>query len=346
MHPDFPRQFAAALLPAWLWLVIATALIGRADAMGLERLPNANSGPSFGAGDFETLPPSVTADELPPARDPILPDTSDWPAESGDFCDGNHPSAGLPWCWQWLPSGLVWRSYLAGVKEPRFAWLMSDDSRFDTIWDTTLGGRVALLRYGTPNAYRPNGWEIQFEAAALPRLWPTKPSWPLVSCDYRVGVPLVYAYGPWQFKTGYYHISAHLGDEFMLLNPGWPRINYIRDSWMLALGYYYTEDLRLCAEVDYAFEYDGGARPWEFQFGADYSPAERGGAPFAAAYANLRQELDFGGFVVFQLGWQVRGGPAMHTFRVGVEYVNGASTQYEFFNLFEQRVGFGIWYDY
>ena len=41
-----------------------------------------------------------------------------------------------------------------------------------------------------------------------------------------------------------------------------------------------------------------------------------------------------------------RGGEALHTFRLGVEYVNGSTTQYEFFNTFEQRVGFGIWYDY
>lgn len=346
MHSDCLRTLTAAAVPVLLWLGIAASLVGHADAMGLERLPNAGDGPSFGLSEFGTLPPSVTGDELPPAM-LIFPDTSGRPAaESCNDCDPNHPSAWLPWCWQWLPDGLVWRSYLAGVKEPRFAWVMSDDSRFGTIWDATLGGRVALVRYGTPNAYRPDGWELQFEGAALARLWPTEPSWPLMSTDFRLGTPIVYAYGPWQFKTGYYHVSSHLGDEFMILNPTFTRINYLRDSWMLAVGYYYTEDLRLYAEVDYAFDTDGGARSWEFQFGADWSPAVRGGAPFAAVYGNLRQELDFGGFFVFQTGWQVRGGPAMHTFRVGVEYVNGASTQYEFFNLFEQRVGFGIWYDY
>jgi hypothetical protein len=344
MQPYSVCKLAAAMF-ALLWLGIVAALGEPAGAMGLERLPTAADGPNFGAGDFETLPPSLT-EEQPFTSQPFTPDTSSWSGESCDCADPNHPSAGLPWCWQLVPDGLVWRSYLAGVKEPRMAWVMSDSSLFDTIWDATLGGRVSLLRYGTPNAYRPNGWELQFEAAALARIWPTKESWPLISTDYRVGTPIVYAYGPWQFKTGYYHISAHLGDEYMGLVPGYPRINYIRDALMLAVGYYYTEDLRLYAEADYAFEFDGGARPWEFQFGADWSPAVRGGAPFAAVYGNLRQELDFGGFFVFQIGWQWRGGPAMHTFRVGVEYVNGASTQYEFYNLYEQRVGFGIWYDY
>jgi len=180
----------------------------------------------------------------------------------------------------------------------------------------------------------------------MPRIWPDKLSAPLISTDFRVGLPLVYAQGKWQFKTGYYHISAHLGDEFMDLNPGVDRINYMRDSLMLAVGYYYTDNLRLFAETDWAIGADGGAQPWEFQFGADYSPAVRGGAPFAAVYGNLRQELDYGGFFVIQAGWQWRGGAAMKTFRLGVEYINGGSSQYEFFNQFEQQTGFGIWFDY
>ncbi len=47
-----------------------------------------------------------------------------------------------------------------------------------------------------------------------------------------------------------------------------------------------------------------------------------------------------------QAGWQWRGGLALSTFRIGLQYLNGKSTQYEFYNNFEQRVGWGIWYDY
>lgn len=69
-------------------------------------------------------------------------------------------------------------------------------------------------------------------------------------------------------------------------------------------------------------------------------------APFAAIYVDSRQELDFGGYFVAQGGWQIRGGEALRTLRIGAEYVNGKSTQYEFYNNFEQRVGLGIWYDF
>ena len=260
--------------------------------------------------------------------------------------DSDDSGTDIPWTYQWLPDGLIYRSYLAGVKEPRFSLVQSHVDDRGRTWDATLGGRVAIFRYGTSNAYRPEGWEIDLEGGALPRLQPKEPSSPLDSCDYRIGLPITYGMGRWQYKTGYTHTSAHLGDEFMLRNPDVERINYVRDSWMLGVGYFYTEDVRFFAEYDYAFVIGGGAEPSEFQYGAEYSPAVPGGAPFAAIYVDSRQELDFGGYFVAQGGWQIRGGEALRTLRIGAEYVNGKSTQYEFYNNFEQRVGLGIWYDF
>ena len=60
----------------------------------------------------------------------------------------------------------------------------------------------------------------------------------------------------------------------------------------------------------------------------------------------MRQELNFGGYFVAQAGWQWRGGAAMHTFRIGAQYLNGKSPQFEFFNKFEQYFSFGLWYDF
>jgi hypothetical protein len=254
--------------------------------------------------------------------------------------------ADLPWTYLWLPDGLIYRSYLAGVKEPRFALVQSHTQGFGRTWDASLGGRVAILRYGTPNPIHPEGYEIDLEGGAEPRLQPKEDSSPLDSCDYRIGLPITYGSGPWQYKTGYSHLSSHLGDEFMLRNPDVERINYVRDSWMLGVGYFCAEDIRLFAEYDYAFVLGGGSEPSELQYGAEYSPAVPGGAPFAAVYVNSRQELDFGGYFVLQGGWQIRGADAPHTLRLGAEYVNGKSTQYEFYNNFEQRLGLGVWYDY
>jgi hypothetical protein len=286
-------------------------------------------------GPLLPLPPTSVVTSIPSAPQPVVQPSVPFDVETADDV----------WAWRVVPDGLVYRSYLAGVKEPRLGLFMGQVRGFGTTWDAQLGGRVALLRYGTPRAYRPEGWELQFEGAALPRLLPLDNSAPLVSTDFRAGFPVVYARGPWQFKTGYAHLSSHLGDEYMQLHPTVPRINYVRDAIMFGLGYYYTDDLRLYGEVDYGANIGGGAKPWEFQVGADYSPAVLGGAPFAAVYADLRPEVN-GGYFVVQSGWQWRGGAALHTLRVGAQYLNGKSPQFEFFNQFETQIGVGIWYDY
>jgi len=258
-----------------------------------------------------------------------------------------------PWHWQVLPEGLIYRSYLAGAKEPRIGcqWVYDYQKRW--LWDITFGGRVGILRYGNDDIIRPQGWQIDLEGAAFPRLDMQRHpnashSNDLVACDYRAGIPVTYGCGRWQTKMGYYHISSHLGDEFMIRDPNYRRINYSRDSLMLGQSFYWTDDLRLYGEVACAINPSGGALPWEFQFGIDYSPAEPSGLkpqPFAAINAHLREDVRFGGNLVVQAGIQWRGVTG-HLFRLGLHYFNGMSDQFEFFDQYESKLGFGIWYDF
>jgi hypothetical protein len=250
-----------------------------------------------------------------------------------------------PWSWQLAPTGLLYRPDLASGTEFRLA------SEWDYLrgqgwtWNPVAGGRAGLLRYGTKDDIWPQGWQLDVAGAAFPRLDSDRN---MVSTDFRVGVPLTVRQGPWEFKFGYTHLSSHLGDLFMLNNPGYPRINYVRDSVATGLAVYLNPDLRLYAESGWAFHTDGGAQPWEFQFGADFSsvaPTDIRGAPFFAINAHLRQENNFGGNLTLQTGWQWRGCTG-HLLRVGMDYFNGMSEQGQFYNTFEEHVGFGLWYDY
>ncbi len=179
-----------------------------------------------------------------------------------------------PWTWQILPSGLMYRSYLAGPREARFAsqWVQMRNQQW--MWDVTLGGRAALLRYGSNNALWPQGWELDVEGAAFPRL-DLAHDRDVVSADYRFGIPLTTRRGCWEAKLAYYHLSSHLGDEYMLRYPTtYNRINYVRDAAVLGLAVYFGPNVRVYSEADWAFNTDAGAKPWEFQFGVDMVSAE------------------------------------------------------------------------
>ena len=262
-------------------------------------------------------------------------------------CHEDYQSCGQDFHWQLMPQGLIYQTYLASVKESRFRAVWNDEKGQGDIWDVTLGGQVGLLRYGTSGNVRPNGWQLGIEGAGLVRLDLEENS-DVIATDYRFGVPLTWGDDIYQVKFAFYHLSSHVGDEFLLKNPGFPRLNYSRDVLVWGGSLYLHELWRVYSEFGYAFSSDV-SEPWEMQFGIEHAPEGPTGIrgkPFAAFNAHLREEVDFGGNVVFQTGWAWRRAPATGIFRVGVEYYNGKSDQFSFFDESEQKVGFGLWYDY
>jgi hypothetical protein len=299
--------------------------------------------PVVETGNVE-LPPSVDQFPIAGRANPRSP-VEEMPP-SGEYVPAPDYSRDV-WDWQLLPDGLIYRSYLAGFKEPRMHSLWAHDDDLGWVWDIALGGRVGLLRYGNHDNALPDGWQIDLEGAAFPRLDPEDER-DLVAVDFRAGVPITFGNGPHRTKLAYYHLSSHLGDEFLLKNPTVTRYNYSRDAMVLGQSYYFTPDWRVYGEAGWAF-YSDVSGEWEFQFGVDYSPlvdAGLRGSPFAALNAHLREEVDFGGNLVAQLGWQWRQAASGHLFRLGLEYFNGKSDQFEFFDQHENKVGLALWYDY
>jgi hypothetical protein len=260
----------------------------------------------------------------------------------------------LPWLagedagctWQILPDGLLYRSYLAGEKEPRFASVFLSDETGMSVWEVALGGRVGILRYGTWGTVDPQGFQLDIEGAALVRLNPDIYT-DVEATDYRFGLIGTWRDGPWATKWGYYHISSHLGDEFLLRNPGYPRLNYVRDSAIAGVSYDVTPTVRLYGEAAYAIGHQGGALPLEFQYGVEYSSQQTTWwAPFAGVNGHTREDNDWKTSINIVGGMQFRGGTSQRRFRVGVQYYEGPALQYSFAGRHERLVGTGLWFDY
>ncbi len=249
--------------------------------------------------------------------------------------------------WQLLPEGLMYHSYLAGEKEPRFAsqWLTEKDR--GRVWEAAVGGRWGLVRKGTYGAINPQGFQFDIEGGALVRIDPEQES-DLEAADFRVGFLATWRNGPWRKKVGYYHISSHVGDEYQIANPTFVRANYVRDALIAGVTYDINQALQAYGEVAVALNANGGAEPGELQFGLQYAkrePTGFRGAPFAAINGHLRQEYDFGGSVNAEAGWQWRN-ETNRSFRFGVQHYNGPSMQWSFVDQHEALTGLAIWFDY
>ena len=313
----------------------------------------------------------LCAYDLPPVR--LTPRTSASTCEHGEDCHvlprhsvyNSVPLRNINiqtehWTWQMFPDGFIYPTYLAAVQN-RLDCTWNYDKHTDWIWDITLGGRAPLLRYGNKSALHPEGWQLDMEGSVRLRLG-LHEGMDMEANDFRVGLPLSYGTKIWQVRTGYYHVSSHVGDERMLrdiramgYDPNFDpnrtyRLNYYREAWLLSYAFRPTPNTRLYAEADYAFITGIKTKPWHFQFGAEYSPRYPAqgwrGTPFAAINARLMQEFDYDGNLTVQTGWQWRGS-RNELFRIGLQYMTGVSDQYSFIlGRREHKVGLGVWHDF
>jgi hypothetical protein len=293
------------------------------------------------------LGPLVQDEIIPPPLSSYDEAATEFSELCAEVCPPDYLGSDPAYGWHLMPQGLIYRSYLAGAKEPRFRSVWNHETNDGNIWDVTLGGNVGILRYGTRGDVRPEGWQLGIEGAGLVRL-DLDEDRDVDAADYRFGIPLSWGDSIYQVKFAYYHLSSHVGDEFLQKNPGFNRLNYSRDVLVWGHSLYPADDWRVYGEIGYAFYVDV-AEPWEFQFGIDWCPNGRTGgrgAPFAAFNGHLREEVDFGGNIVTQAGWSWRRSPATGLFRIGVEYYNGKDDQFSFFDQSVEKIGGGIWYDY
>ena len=125
----------------------------------------------------------------PPANDPPANDPPVWappPMEPSPI----EQQLGVQWegldrRFQLLPQGFLYPAYLAGRKESRLSAFMTRITDERWTWDADLGGRFGLFRYGSGDALRPRGWQLDLEASVQAQL-DLSDQVDLRAADYRV----------------------------------------------------------------------------------------------------------------------------------------------------------------
>ncbi len=246
-----------------------------------------------------------------------------------------------------LPDGLLYRSNLAGPKEPRHSIVTTADRDGNLYSDATLGGRIGFIRFGTPGSVHAEGWQWDFEGAVVTRMNHLENE-DVDAIDYRFGTLITHATGNWSHKFGYSHWSSHVGDELMVRTQSFDRINYVTESLIFGSAYQWSEPVRLYGEMAVAVKASGGAKHLQFQFGAEYATWQyhRPGVPFAAINVDLMQVTNYEPNITIQAGWLWNAHHSGRRMRFGGQFYNGRSNQYSFFAQREQSYGLGLWFDY
>lgn len=98
----------------------------------------------------------------------------------------------------------------------------------------------------------------------------------MVNTDYFVGIPLSYAYDKWSWRMRIYHISSHLGDEFIVDHPDFVccgrRKNPSFEAIDLFASFQASQGIRLYGGPGIVFHSDSSfhMKPFYLQYGGEF----------------------------------------------------------------------------
>ncbi len=251
--------------------------------------------------------------------------------------------------WSVFPRTLLWEPPLASLKEPRFLGLPNGlSNRFtDQTVDFAIGNTLGLLRRSSADGLRV--WQLDLFAVVYSRFSDYDY---FVGSDFRAGLPLTFAAGPWHGKVGFEHTSTHLGDETLVRLQRLP-IDYIKDELVLAVGRYFDEQrFRVYGQVAWAFyqRVADDPSPFRFDIGAEWVRRRATGffgQPFVAGNLEFNGATDYNPSLSLQVGWLWRDpSRRLAQGRLFGQYYTGYSPLGQFYLTREDWFGFGFAVDY
>ncbi|MBP7073989.1 MAG: DUF1207 domain-containing protein [Rhabdochlamydiaceae bacterium] len=166
----------------------------------------------------------------------------------------------------------------------------------------------------------------------------------LMNTDYLVGIPVSYACNKWSFRMRPYHISGHLGDEFIVDNPKFlkKRKNPSFEAIDWINSYQFSSGLRVYGGPGVVFHSDPSFRlkplyvMWGTEirlFGQKLYYHRLYGTPFFAAHMENWEQHNWELDMSFKMGYELSKLQGVgRKMRLYVAYHEGFSYEGQFFN--------------
>lgn len=176
----------------------------------------------------------------------------------------------------------------------------------------------------------------------------------LINTDFLVGIPLTYAFDEWSFRLRGYHISSHLGDEYLVNRPESiaTRKNPSMEAIDFFTSYQFSSGLRgyfgpgVVVHSDKSFS----IKPMYIQYGMElrilgtrFDYHRLYGTPFLAMHIENWQQRDWDWDVTVKLGYELSKLQGVgRKMRVYIDYHHGFSYEGQFFNERTEYGEFGV----
>jgi hypothetical protein len=176
--------------------------------------------------------------------------------------------------------------------------------------DVTFGDQFPLYRWS--NVWKWKGdLQLELEAGVFAVFNHDHPSAPLINADYYVGIPLSYAVDRWAFRARLYHISSHLGDEFLLNHHKAHRRNKSFEAADFFTSYQLTNAIRVYGGVGSIVHSDSQMhlKPLYVEYGTEvrilrHNWTQLYGQPFMAIHLQNFQDNNWEPDAYYALGYE------------------------------------------
>lgn len=263
--------------------------------------------------------------------------------DNGDPCDDYHPKKCcltgvlMPEC------PVLFKTLLADPRQIMYSvgWRFNDQVFVQNIIDVSFADTFPIYRWWNV-FFCGDALQVELEGAVWVIFDPLHYSSPLVNADYYGGMPITYAYGPLSFRLRFFHVSSHIGDEFLLNHPDFVRLNPSAEYIDLFGSYQITPELRIYAgygyivQADPSFPFKRNYFEWgvetyfrRFQF---YLPRHcLSGEPYFAMHFRAREDNDYQEDSTYVLGYELSKHSGLcRKLRIYLQYHQGFSCEGQF----------------
>lgn len=249
---------------------------------------------------------------------------------------------------KWLPHGALFAPLHADPRWPHFGAAyrqFTQGLNLHGVFAGNFGETFAIYRN---KAFLDGEWEFGVQAGVFSIFDVSAQSIDLVNADYRVGFLGSYRNGPLSGFLRLLHQSSHLGDEFLLNNPGVTRINLSFEEIDVKLSYQIMPWLRIYGGGGYIvhrFPEDLGRGTTQWGIELVSTRTFFGGTLRPVAYADFQCNERAN----WQIGQSIMAGVQFENARIGdrriqllAEYYGGPSPDGQFYTQRASWYGVGV----
>ena|GEM_PF-1243405 len=256
----------------------------------------------------------------------------------------------------WFPDDPpLYRNMMADPRQICYSagWRFNDRVTVKNAIDVSFGDTIPFYRWICL-------WGGQLQLGLDGAVWalfdPLHDSSPLIDADYYGGLSLQYGRGPWSYRLRGYHISTHIGDEFMLDHPGFDRRNPSAEFIDFFASYDWTDQIRLYAGLGYVVAQDNEFRipRWWTEWGSEFRVHGLGftswcnqlyGEPILGMHFRYRSDFKHHLDQTYIVGYEVGKLTNGRKMRLFAEYHDGYSLEGQFCkkptHYFSIRISYG-----